>query len=368
MLADYTIYFVISCLGICSSIFVAVSLFLWGSFSVAITHLLFWLHISLIAEEVTLLPFVFSYSSTLCVAAQFFHYYFGMMNVIVVFQLVDMHRYYLLGGIEWIREIVRKYGPYFFVIFPIISVIPYITQAHNWTNSIDDDSGWCVESTDEAFSSIVAYYYVWVWLFLFASICMVCYTVVCVLKADKNLASKYISTVGLMTLISILGWIPRSIEQISSIGDSGNHEKHRMVSLLPIPISGICFGLLFYFFERPNLSLLKGRLFAPPMVAALGAASTDSSDHRGSFSWEISSLAFLQNLALEDEGSVKDPDRKSKSRISAYATSKNSRLSAISNNNSISRRSEAGASFVSSLSEVDNPIRKTSDFNDDCGL
>lgn len=361
MREEYTIYFTVSCCGIVSSTFVAMVLWRWGNFRISLTYLLFWLHVSLIAEEITLLPLVYSYSDGLCTTAQFFHFYFALMNIIVIFELVESHRYFLLGGFDWTHNVLQKYGTLLFLIFPIITVVPYAAQQSDWTSLADDDGGWCVDPINDSFSSAIAFRYAWAWLFLFGAICIMIYTAFRVLKADKIIASKYLSTVGLMVFISIIAWIPRSIEQIPSLRYHGEHINHRMVSFLPVPVSGICFGLLFYFFERPSLNLFGDRLFAPAMAAALGLQSTESPDNRGSFTWEIDELEFLQQLSSTSApasggtlsfivgGRTRPPGLSNGSHINSDQLPVNAR-------SSTSRRS-GGASFVSALSTSSNPMR-----------
>lgn len=321
----YIVFFVFSCLGIVSSGFVIAVLLRYGNFKMSITYLLFWLHFSLLAEEITLLPLIFSYSNGLCVSTQFFHYYFGMMNLIVVLQLIEMHRYLLLNEFEFFRNAIQKYGTIFFVCFPSITSIPYFAREKGWDTLANDDTGWCVEPVDVTFLATMVYFYMWTWLFLFLCIVVMLYTAYRVVKTDHVIGKKYLSTVGLMLMISIISWIPRSINQFPSIRDHGNHYVHRLVSLLPVPICGICFGLLFYFIERPNLALFKDDLLAfmlrnSTTSASFSTSQGDTSSYRCSFSWETEELesSFNHNQHRQQES----PDHSNRSSIISLSSSR----------------------------------------------
>lgn len=132
------------------------------------------------------------------------------------------------------------------------------------------------------------------------------------------IGKKYLSTVGLMLLISIVSWIPRSIDQFPSIRNHGNHYIHRLVSLLPVPICGICFGLLFYFIERPNLALFKDELLAfmlrnSTTSASFSTAHGDTSSCRCSFSWETEEQesSFNHNQHRQQESPADHSNRSS---------------------------------------------------------
>ncbi len=90
--------FIATALGVLSSFYVITKLIQFGTMKSSFTFLLFFLEISLIGEQITALPFVFTGNSSFCTFIAYLASYFGMMNVVLVTLLITAHRLTLFNN------------------------------------------------------------------------------------------------------------------------------------------------------------------------------------------------------------------------------------------------------------------------------
>lgn len=121
----YISFYIIAGISFVCSVLVMTTLFLARRTAKnCFTFLLLWLHASMIAQEVTLLPSVYDRNHGVCTMMEFLHYYFGSMNIIIITLLIEAHRSTLLTGSFQSRKLILKYGAALFVGFPLITVLP----------------------------------------------------------------------------------------------------------------------------------------------------------------------------------------------------------------------------------------------------
>lgn len=251
------VYYIFSTLAIVSSMYILSLLWRWGRFNNCFTTLLFWLHFSLMAEEITVMPYLFSGDTSLCVSTQFFHCYFGMMNIFIVVLLVEAHRSSLLNDPFKSRVLIQKYGKFLFLGLPCIALIPYMMEEKSWYSFSNDDTGWCALSAASSVTFQVVFFYMWVWIGLIVSTVIMLYTFIKVSQTDKFIGGQFFSTAGLLVLISILAWIPRSLERAPHTYSNQSHFKHHFVAFFPVCVCGVLFGVLFLLFEKRTIQSLQ---------------------------------------------------------------------------------------------------------------
>lgn len=236
-----TLYYVISAISMVGSIFVVGSTLYHGTTKSCFTFLIICFHLSLLGEEIATMPDAYTTNRDLCLAMQFFHYYFSLMNILVVTLLVEAHRSSILKDPFQSRVKILKYGAFFIILFPLVSLFVFMDNGYQVSYD-DDNSGWCTPPNSTAWSII--FYYAWVWLLLITSVLLFAHSFVKIIKRDKETAKLFSSTIGLYVVISILSWIPRSFQKLFT---SGSHHGTVMlfISYLPINVSGILFSLVF---------------------------------------------------------------------------------------------------------------------------
>jgi hypothetical protein len=236
-------------------------------------------------EEITVMPGLFGSNVTLCRTAQFFHCYFALMNIIVLLFLVEAHRSSILEDPFKSRAWIHKYGPFVYLIFPVIEVIPYLMNNQGWMNMGNDDEGWCSLPVAGPLGLEIGVFFVWVWMCLIVAVVLMVYSAVILLRTDRIIGSKFLSNIGILVVIAIASWIPRSLERSHHTGTTQTPLQHHALSLLPINISGIIFGMLFFFFEKPSSAVIK--------ELKKGFQVDRDTMFRSSFTWETADLDFL---------------------------------------------------------------------------
>lgn len=240
------------------------------------TFLLFFMELSLIGEQITALPYVFSSNSVFCTIIAFFAAYFGMMNVVLVGLLITAHRLTLFNNTLRFRQRLVKYGPEVSLIFPLITLVPFarnIYQHHHLP--------WCLSKPHEQVAWMIVVFYGWIGVLLLLSFLnIVALSLrVCILAPD--LAGRFFSSVGLVAFASIFAWIPRFLILVSG--------QANMIGVVgPIYIQSILVAVIF-FFDRKSLESNERHYSTN---APINFRASNSS----SFSWEVGEL--LEELSL----------------------------------------------------------------------
>lgn len=271
----YIAYDVLASISVVASVFVLASLIRLGSFKSSFTMLLVSLHVSLIMEIITILPYAYTSSNSLCTTIGVVHDYFSLMNILVVALLVEAHRSMVLRDFFGSRYLILKYGLYFIILFPMIILLALIgdrmTPKPGTTNG-----PWCALSFENSTWSLVLYS-MWIWIFLCWSILSTLYTGWRISQSDHLLAKKFFSSIGLYVLIAVNSWLPRAIEKAIVYTHPGMTTNH-FLSSYPYVVSGILYAVV-YLRERKQLGIFT--------------ENTEFADNRSSFSWEHEDLSFL---------------------------------------------------------------------------
>lgn len=271
MTPEFVSFYTIASISFLTSTWVTVTIFRFGSFKAHTTKLLFSLHASLLLEGISVLPNVYSWNLGLCKTMAFLHFYSGLSNIVSVTLLVFYYRNIFFQNYRRIVSFLHNNAVYLVTIFPLITVLPFSTNAYNELND-----NWCTLETNGEDSNIWAFsvFYGIVWPLLLVCTVVLTVTVVQVYRADRELGNKLLSTVGAYCIISVACWVPRTFDRIVhfTTNDSAD-DDHHFISYMPVYICGICYFLIFLY-ERNSLKAYEEHL------------GVNSLEERFSFSWE----------------------------------------------------------------------------------
>lgn len=206
-------------------------------------HLLLYLNLSLICEQILTLPYVYKGDATLCGVVQSLYYYFGLMNCLTVAIIVQAHRSALLGDCLKYTDNLLRYYHYLILLFPAIVFIPLITQDYQ-----DTDYPWCIQPFHAHRRIAMAVFYAWVYLLIVCSLFNI-FTIgyrLC-FNNDRMLRRRFFSTIGLFTLMSIIFWVARVIQRTIYVFDHQQASERQVFwSFIPVYISGAIYACIFF--------------------------------------------------------------------------------------------------------------------------
>jgi hypothetical protein len=232
--------------------------------------------LTLIGELFATIPHLYAYSVPVCEAAQFFHFYFSLANIVVLTLLVESHRSSLLEDFFRSRQLILKYGLYLIVLFPLITILPFTDGGYGLQQE-DDNQGFCVPSFNRDAKWELSIFFVWVWLLMIVIACLMALLQYRLYRSDKVLAKNLFSTIGLYVIVGILSWIPRSFERMARYSDNNAAVTVFFIAYFPVNISGVLYTIIFLYEQR---SLERLHAF-PDEVGDL------------SFTWEKSEILDL---------------------------------------------------------------------------
>jgi hypothetical protein len=241
----FIVYYFVAGVAILGSVNVLITIgYQFNSMNTCSTILIFFLHLSLVAEEIFALPHVYSYDSTVCIVAESFFEYFGLMNILVVGAMVYTHRWSILDPSVKVRGAVIRVGEAILFIFPMIVFIPFADEAYVLPNS-----PWCSRPySAQDLRWYLGVYLAWVWVVLIGSIISSIDLSVRITLTSKRLLKSYLTSIGLYTIISLICWIPRTLARF--LGPDNDYT--RFVAYIPIYLSGMCYA---YIFKRNQVTM-----------------------------------------------------------------------------------------------------------------
>lgn len=275
-------YYALAGLSVLCSIFVVVTLLFHGSLRTSATRLLVALHLTLICEELTALPYVYNGDRDLCTTVAFFHYYFALASIVAIGFLVISYRYHFFLDPLGISKFIQQWSLYLVVVLPMITFLPFSTNTYE-----AHEGPWCaIGGHRDDHSWTFGVFYVWVWLILFCSAIWLAITMVQIYKVDKLSGRRLFSTVGMYSIISIVTWIPRTVEQVINFTSGTLNSEEWIISYIPLYIAGFLYTLVFL--TEKKALILFDRAF--------------HMDHRefdertqSTFSWEGSDFRFTNS-------------------------------------------------------------------------
>jgi hypothetical protein len=296
--AAFIAYYVVAGVSAVCSVFVSATLCLYGSLKTTATQLLLLLHITLLLEEISSLPFVFNDVRGICTAVAFLHFYSGLANAVAVGLLVISYRYHFMEDTLGVTQFIEKYSNYLVGVLPLITLLPLTTGSYSNHNDV-----WCTMQTDSFLTNLWAFviFYFWAWPILIFSTIVLYYTMHQVYSIDREIGFKLFSTTGMYAIVSILSWVPRTVARFSTFGRKLDNTSF-LYAYFPVYIAGIIYTLVFI--REKKALLLFDRL--SDWTGESGGFTPEMST---SFSWETSGSGFKIDLARSRSNSSQNNER-----------------------------------------------------------
>lgn len=196
------------------------------------------LHLSNICECITLLPYVFQFNRGFCVFMEAVKFYFGLMNIWIIFIIIQIHRIAIIYNVNAFTEKVRRCAAFMVFVFPLIAFLPFTDGSFMYPST-----PWCSLPSGASIAWALCIQYFWVWFVLFTALLSNLYMLYVVLIKNKNavLFRKYAFNCGAFSFISGLSWIPRTWEFFQT---HDSIEK-RFTQYIPAVIAAILYCVLF---------------------------------------------------------------------------------------------------------------------------
>lgn len=274
------VYYIVAGISLLCSLFVVLTLGLYGSLKTSATRLILALQIALICEEVSALPFVYNTNENLCESVAFLHFYFGLANMVAIGFLVISYRYHFFPDAHGVNKFIEIWALYVVVLFPLITLLPFADESYD-----THDGPWCTLSGKRnEHTWAFGVFFIWVWAILALCTIWLSYTMYEIYTLDRASAKRLFSTVGMYCIISIVTWAPRTAAQVLNFEHGELTNAEWMYSYFPLYIAGILYT--FVFLTEKKALILFDRAFQHD--------GNFEERCNSSFSWEGSLLTFSE--------------------------------------------------------------------------
>lgn len=247
----FVVCFVLECTSFVSCLAVITYLLRYSgwrsSHASCFAHLLLYLNLSLITEQILTFPFVYKGNVKLCTVVQSLYYYFGLMNCLTVAIIIQAHRSTLLGDCMRYTDKLLRYYHYILTLFPLIVFIPLFTHDYE-----DTDYPWCVQPYHAHQRASFAVFYAWVYLLMaYSSVNILTIAYRLIAQRDEILRKRFFSTVGFFIIVSVVFWLVRVTQHALYTFDHHNaSDRHFFWSFLPTYVSGTIYAGIFFIDKR----------------------------------------------------------------------------------------------------------------------
>ncbi len=241
------------------------------------------MHLTLLLEDISTLPFVYNGEATICQIMGFIRVYSGLSNIILVGCMVQVYRNLFIEDTYDTTAFLNKYAEWMAFVFPLITVLPF---SMNMYQGINDT--WCAEPI-YTWQQTLWFWMVsllWTFLVIFPAVYTLSYTLYTVYRVDKELGNKLIKTIGMYSLVSLVVWnflVASSFETLS----------HFTANFI-IYLCGVLYFLIFLT-EKKSLRLLE------EFVASTHDPNLDDETVSGGSSREQTPIASCFSWELDDE-------------------------------------------------------------------
>lgn len=284
----FILYYIFGIISIIGNLYVSISLIRIGLLS-SPTKLVLYLHLTLVLENCTTFPNVFSAVGPVCEMIAVIRTYSGIANSFVVIFLVLLYRYWFVEDTWKVVPFLSKYREWIIFIVPLISLLPLTTNSYGGSHSY-----FCTlqkNSLQDKVWGVILYVSV-IALSISYSCVIMTHTVAHVFLTDPRYAKSLFRSIGFYVLFSILTWIPRALAQIGILS--------YMATFYLTYISGILYVMIF-FYEREYFKAYENNT----------AWNTDLQEiedrDSGYFSWDISNLSSLQSTKSLHQATADNP-------------------------------------------------------------
>lgn len=231
-------------LSIAGSLFVAVNILRFGHARIS-TQLVLYLHLGQILQDVVAIPTIYYRHTIVCKIVGFFHMYSGLANVVTVAIMALVYRTMFFHDLNRITKWCSKHAAELIFLFPLICLIPFSTNSYG--------------PIHDSFCSLLnnnMFYYLLPGLpmLLIGAFSWLCFTVTIteVYLHDRVMGRKFLKSIGLYAITTLLFWIPRITIEMSA--ESSLYSAFAAYML--VYVSGIVFCLIFLR-EKRSLRLFE---------------------------------------------------------------------------------------------------------------
>lgn len=236
--------FVIASINILCSIFVIVTLIQYGSSSIS-SRLILYLHLTLLFEDISTFPYVYNGNEIICEIMGFIRVYSGLSNVLLVGMMVQIYRNLFVDDKHDWTAFINSYVEYIAFVFPLITVLPFSMHMY-----YGEAGTWCAEPL-YTWVQILWFWMVsllWTYAVILYSIVALSRTLYTVYRADPEMASKLVKTIGLYAVVSLTVWF-------FLVGSAFRTFEHAYSNLI-VYLCGILYFAIFLS-EKKSLKLLE---------------------------------------------------------------------------------------------------------------
>jgi hypothetical protein len=238
-------FLVIACISMVSTSAVIYHIYTRLNFDDLRVPLLFFMHVSVLLEDLSTLPYAFSWNNQLCDIFGWLHFYSGFWNI----NIVTLLGFHYLAGItsgKWshkINKYINKYGFRLSFFLPMITLLPFSTDSYGKSND-----HWCTLPSGSRQSNnwAIAVFYSWIWTLILVNIIQFSYSFYQSWKFDKELCKRLMLTIGLYIFVTILCWLPRTIPRFLHLFLSfSTSDRLYLLTTLPLYLSGIGYAICY---------------------------------------------------------------------------------------------------------------------------
>jgi hypothetical protein len=210
-----------------------------------VTKLLFYIHFSLLIEELCVLPFIYNDTGDFCKFVGFLQIYSGLSNIMAMGVLVLYFVNYLTSYSGLWLSTIAKYKEFVIFCFPLITLLPFSTNSYG--EAFDVFCGLPSDNPTQSLWAILVLH-LWLWLVILFSIVLLGKVLYKTMKVDSNIAKKIFTTVGIYLIVTMLAWIERSVPRLMQVSDN-DFQTPRLVYYLMVfnvYIISMVYALLLY--------------------------------------------------------------------------------------------------------------------------
>jgi hypothetical protein len=255
-------------------------------YSSPFNFVVWFLHFSLVIEEVTSLPYLFNSDDTLCIVVEYIHYYAALMNIVSIILLVQVFRGNTSDEKNLLQKFLQHYGIYLILFLPVICFFQFLDTSTS-TNT-HPASPWCSfhhGAYNHLFSLLYfCTYYLCIWIGLVHASLRIFHVMYTLSRQtnDWKLVQRYAQSIGLYVVGMLVAWLPFTILLLihttlitSSTVDDTTHgdEDYALIETIgfaayfPLYVIGILYVIAFW---RDSDAVLVFDTFLSQKDAALG--------------------------------------------------------------------------------------------------
>lgn len=210
------------------------------------TRLLLSIFITLLVEEITTLPFVYTWNNSFCGFVAVVHTYSGLANAIAIGSLM-MYFHCSHTCNERIpfamSTLIRDWSRFAIFVFPFITLLPFSTNSFG-----RDDVLWCrIQTTDQVGNLwSVLVFHLWVVAIMLIAVVMISRSIYAAYKIHMKIGGRLLSSIGSYSMVAFVIWLFRLTVIIGSFFTADRSSELLFVSELVIQIMGIAFSVIFF--------------------------------------------------------------------------------------------------------------------------